>query len=274
MSSDSKKIIALGVLILGLTGVVIGAYVNKAANSNSDSSRHHEVETEALVPELNQTAENNVPANSPNSGSSGSANTMGTLPVPALETEELLNTPLSAEEVKSVKKLTGVLGKVFTVKINPKDKDKSNLADKFINIIRAEGLTPTKSVDSNEYTGDMTIIRTEDSLPGTRYLHIQMLGDQGKSETIQQTSFQIRPGKDSFQQAVAIMKAQLPSGSHIHREEPELIEWRTKQGLTARVHVMDMDDLNGSKYNASTKEDVGSINVVIEQEIHDEDHDH
>lgn len=195
----------------------------------------------------------------------------GTLPSLSNEAEILRKTPLNEKEIRSVSQLSSLMFKGLKTHASTQS---------FTNAIKALGLKVSPIIDENPYTGRMTILRTEDALEGTRYLHIQMSGNNAKDETAQHMSFQLRPGSDSFAKAMAIVEKNLPKGSKIKEKGSQYASWTMPECYETRVHAMDMDDLQSSKYNAVSKDDVGTINVVVEQDPHcgaghgEHDHDH
>lgn len=194
-----------------------------------------------------------------NSGKAPQNAVPGTLPSLSEESETLQKTPLNEKEIRSISQLSTL--------IFQGSKNHSNTLY-YTNGIKALGLKPAPIVDENPYTGRMTILRTEDALEGTRYLHIQISGNSAKDEFAQHTSFQLRPGADSFQKAVDIVEKNLPKAAKLKEKGEQYRSWILPDCYEARVHAMDMDDLKSSKYNAVSKEDIGTINIVLELDPH------
>lgn len=257
--SDSKKILALVIVIVGL-----GVLVFKS------SQKKHETELPEVIMDHSDTEAGGgaeTPTQHPAVAQNIIQATPATLPVVSAEAEALRQTPLNDQEIKSVSRLTSFFGKLSTAK--------TSSVQGVVNNIKALGLTPQKTIDENPYTGRLTIIRTANALQGTRYLHVQMPGINPKDEFVQHMSFQIRPGKDSFDKAVAMMQKSLPKGSKIQEQSSEFVKWSIEGGKEARVEILNtMDQLHSSKYDAVSKDDLGTVKVTVEIAIHETEGEH
>ncbi len=263
MSEEKKtdlKIYLLIAVIAALVLIVYRASVKTEASGISVQEEMALTQTEAQAghEQLETAAENLEQAQQ--------KSVPGTLPSLSEESETLRKTPLNEKELRSLSQLSTL--------IFQGSKNHSNTLS-YTNAIKALGLKPSPIVDENPYTGRMTILRTENALEGTRYLHIQLSGNSAKDEVAQHTSFQLRPGADSFQKAVSVVEKNLPKAAKIKESGEQYRSWILPECYEARVHAMDMDDLQSSKYNAVSKEDIGTINVVLEQDPHcGEEHSH
>lgn len=260
--SDSKKILVLVSLILGLGILVFKSSQLKTSEGEAETGIAHSAESAAVdsgdIQKPQETTKQVVasgPAPEP------------AVQAPSTEALALRNTPLNEKEIKSVTRLSGLLGQVAGVT--------NSSVQGMINKIKSLGLVPDKSVDENPYTGRMTMIRTSNALPGTRYLHVQMPGMNPKDEFVQTISFQIRPGKDSFSQALELMKKSLPAGSQIKQQSEDFVQWSIPGAKEARVEVLNtMDQLRASKYDAVSKDDIGAVKVTVELSIHEVEGEH
>lgn len=166
---------------------------------------------------------------------------------------------LTPQEIRSVKDLTHRFVKALSQRQSPQQ---------FISELKALDLKP--AILNEGQLDPLTrtvIIRTENSLIGTRYIHAQYMGSKG-SEFIQHISFQIRPSETSFQQAEQALHDYLPRNKTTTESHPDFKIWSLPDDYVAWVKVMDLDDLKSNKYNAIEKSDVGSVIIVVEKEIH------
>lgn len=142
--------------------------------------------------------------------------------------------------------------------------DEENLKESLI----SKGLELVVAKDENKFTGTMTIIRTENSLPGTRYFHSQIFyGDDGKP-FIQHMSFEYRAGKLAFAEAVAAAKKQFGLTHKPSVQKDGFYSWNTSDGYVVWVKRMTAEDQKNDPYNAYSANDVGTIKIAKELEIH------
>lgn len=172
--------------------------------------------------------------------------------------------PLSAEEVESVNQIVKTVAQAISQKSN---------SQKFMKALLKLQLKP-KFIDQQENSlGSMVTVRTDNSLEGTRYLHAQFTGEKNNANYLEHISFQIRPGSNSFQKAVEILNQFLPKNKITKESDSDYVLYNTSDGYVAWAKIANREDLKSNKYNASAPEDVGTVIVTIEQEIHDMDHD-
>jgi hypothetical protein len=131
-----------------------------------------------------------------------------------------------------------------------------------------KGLKLTIANDSNEHTGSMSIIRTKNTLPGTRYFHAQIFKDENGDSFVQHMSFEYRPGKYAFEQAVASTKVQFKLNRNPDVSTKDFASWSLDSGHTVWIKKMGLEDLKNDPFNAYTDADVGTIKVAKELEIH------
>jgi len=132
----------------------------------------------------------------------------------------------------------------------------------------AKGLELVVAKDSNKFTGTMTIIRTENALPGTRYFHSQIFYGEDGAPFIQHMSFEYKAGKSSFAEAVAAAKKQFSLATEPSVKKDGFYSWNTTDGYVVWIKRMTAVDLKNDPYNAYSPNDVGTIKVAKELEIH------
>lgn len=172
--------------------------------------------------------------------------------------------PLSVQEVESVNHIVKTISQAIAKKSN---------SNQFMKAIQALHLRPKFIDEGSNALGSMVTVRTHDALEGTRYLHGQFTGEKNNADYLQHVSFQIRPGSNSFQKAVEILNQYLPKNKTVKESASDYVLYSTDDGYVAWAKIATREDLKANKYNASSKEDVGSVIVTIEQDIHDMDDD-
>lgn len=172
--------------------------------------------------------------------------------------------PLTVQEVESVNSIVKTISQAIS---------KKSTSTQFMKAVQALHLQPKFIDEGSNAVGSMVTVRTNDALEGTRYLHAQFTGEKNNANYLEHISFQIRPGSDSFQKAVEILNQYLPKNKTIKESSSDYVLYNTDDGYVAWAKIATREDLKSNKYNASSKEDVGSIIVTIEQEIHDMDDD-
>lgn len=172
--------------------------------------------------------------------------------------------PLSVQEVESVNSLVKTISQAIAQRSN---------SNNFMKAVQALNLKPKFIDEGTTAVGSMVTVRTHDALEGTRYLHAQFTGVKNNADYLEHVSFQIRPGSNSFQKAVEILNQFLPKTKKVKESSSDYVLYNTDDGYVAWAKIATREDLKSNKYNASSKEDVGSVIVTIEQEIHDMDED-
>jgi len=180
------------------------------------------------------------------------------------ETPTLSEGPLSTQEIESINNIIKTISQTIAKKLN---------SNQFMKAIQALQLKPKFIDEGSNALGSMVTVRTHDALPGTRYLHAQFIGEKNNAHDLQHISFQIRPGSNAFQKAVEILNQYLPKNKTVKESDSDYVLYNTEDGYVAWAKIATREDLKANKYNASSKEDVGSVIVTIEQEIHDMDDD-
>ncbi|ATH06760.1 hypothetical protein BIY24_02030 [Halobacteriovorax marinus] len=136
------------------------------------------------------------------------------------------------------------------------------------NSLTKSGLDIVSTKDSNPYTGSMTVLRTNNSLPGTRYFHAQVFTDEAGKPFVQHMSFEYRPSADAFAEAVAAAKKTFGLTKVADVRKDGFYSWNTDDGYIIWIKRMTKEDLKDDPFNAYTDKDVGTIRVAKEIEIH------
>lgn len=130
-------------------------------------------------------------------------------------------------------------------------------------------LVPKVAKNSNPYTGEMAIIRTDKTLPGTRYFHAQYFSDENGENHLQHMSFEFRPGPAAFNQAIKTVSEKFGLKGKPQYQKNDFASWNTDNGYIIWIKKMGPNDLEGDPFNAYSKDDVGTIRVAVELEIHE-----
>jgi len=134
--------------------------------------------------------------------------------------------------------------------------------------LKARKTAPYLMRDENPYTGTLKVVRTKNTLPGTRYFHAQIFKDEEGLDFVQHMSFEFRPGDASFDGVkAALMKSLGITGSPTMQKDG-FISWK-KGAYSIWAKRMGLEDFKNNTFNAHEKKDVGTIWVAMELEIHD-----
>ena len=186
----------------------------------------------------------------------------------ALELAEQFRKPLNRTEVKSVKTFVQKMQKYTADGFTPE----MAFAD-----LKKMGLQPALAKASDPDTGTLITIRTESSLPGMRYIHLQYVLDEKGSPHLQSMTAEVRPGNDSMEVAKNAIHTQFGFRGAASSERADFAEWH-RDPYTAWIKQLNTEDeLVGDHYNARTREDAGTVSIgyEINPHMHDtEDHDH
>ncbi|MFT6069266.1 MAG: hypothetical protein ACJAT2_003455 [Bacteriovoracaceae bacterium] len=159
----------------------------------------------------------------------------------------------------SVVKMTELISDTIALK-----KDTKALRESLISL----GLRPVTSVDSNPYTGTMKIVRTEKNLPGTRYFHTQVFTDENGVETIQYSAVDVKGGPGAFERTTLASAKSFKVNAKPDYQKPGFNKWSLGDGRNLWIKKMEAKDLKDDPFNAYSADDVGTIRVVVELEIH------
>ena len=130
------------------------------------------------------------------------------------------------------------------------------------------GLEVVSTVDSNPYTGSLTVIRTNNSLPGTRYFHAQVFTDENNKSFVQHMSYEYRPSENAFAEAVAAAKKTFGLTKVADVRKDGFYSWNTDDGYIIWIKRMEKEDLKNDPFNAYTDADIGTVRTAKELEIH------
>ena len=148
-----------------------------------------------------------------------------------------------------------------------------SLAD-LIAHLKELGQNPFLAKDKNPYTGEMTIVRTASPLVGTRYFHAQYFaGDEGEP-FVQHMSFEFKPGPTAMNDAVSIVEQAFANLGQPTFQNDFYVQWNLGGDHIVWVKKLAATDLQDDPFNAYSAEDVGTIRVAVELEIHDRESGH
>jgi hypothetical protein len=141
--------------------------------------------------------------------------------------------------------------------------------DSFIEDLKELKLKPVVMKDQNEYTGTLNIIRTKDTLPGTRYIHAQYFEDENMPALLQHLSFEFRGGDKAFDLVKKVVQEQLQITTFPVQQSDAFISWRVGK-RNVWIKKLNLEDISkDNPFNSyDLKNDVGTIRVAIELEIH------
>ncbi len=170
-------------------------------------------------------------------------------------------------EEENMHKINLKLKEVFNQRENPQE---------LITFFEEEKLAPEMSVDTNESTGTMKMIRTRKSMPGARYFHAQYMGDDPEHTFLQHFSYEYIPGPNSLQKVIQSAEGTFPlANKKIHRDGDFITYDIGDDGqYELSIEKATWESLKDDPYNAHTKEDIGTIITRIELKIHDDGDDH
>ncbi len=255
----NKKLIISAVVLLGVTAFFL-LKDNIEPSKDTDASSADQVST---------TEQESSPAKKTPHGNTSSSAGETPIALSVAVDGEIKKTPFIPEnrEEESMHKMNQKLQQVFENKTEPRE---------LITFFEEENLAPEMSVNSNEYTGTMMMIRTEKSMPGARYFHAQYMGDDPEHTFLQHFSYQFKPGPKSLERAIMSAEGTFPlANKKIHRDGDFITYDIGDDGkYELSIEKANWESLKDDPYNAHTKEDVGTIITRIELKIHDEDEDH
>lgn len=127
---------------------------------------------------------------------------------------------------------------------------------------------PLVARQTNSDTGEMLIVRTNNPLPGTRYFHAQYFTDENSQTFLQHMSFEVRPGSSAMAEAIAAIHTAFPSLPNPTVKTPGFVKWSIDEKYIVWVKQLTSTDLKDNPFNAYTENDVGTVRVAIEAEIH------
>lgn len=131
-------------------------------------------------------------------------------------------------------------------------------------------LRPLVVKDFNSETGTMYIVRTENRHPGIRYFHAQYVDDSFSRPLLQHISFEVKPSANAREQVVQMIQQKFVDLGEPVFQNPTFTAWHVSSDYYLGVKIMDEIDLVSDEYNAYTTEDMGTIKVSMEWEVHSE----
>jgi hypothetical protein len=123
----------------------------------------------------------------------------------------------------------------------------------------------------------MITVRTEKSLPGTRYPHTQYFTNENDVAFQQHFSIEYRPGPKAFGRTKEMAEELYGVADGKLSPDGKVITYKLGNGQILWIQEMQAKDLKGNPFNAYEQTDVGTIRMAIEEEIHpegDDSHDH
>lgn len=131
------------------------------------------------------------------------------------------------------------------------------------------GLKPLVVQDFNEFTGKMIVVRTDETLPGTRYFHAQYFEDENKQPFLQHMSFEFRPNEKSLDEAVTeIKKAFPPSLGEPQYCIKNYAAWEHGDYTVHCKRLTKEDIENDDPNRARSEEDINAVKCSVEQNPH------
>ncbi len=127
---------------------------------------------------------------------------------------------------------------------------------------------PEISRSKNPYTGELVMIRTKSPLPGTRYLHGQYFAQASGAHFVQHLSFEFKPGPQAMSEVKTMLLQEFSELQKPVRESDNMIVYRLNDSYNVWLKKLSRKDLENSPFNAYGPEDIGTILVALELEVH------
>lgn len=160
-----------------------------------------------------------------------------------------------------------ILGKTFA-NIISNEVDINMLMDE----LEGMQLAPSRVEDKNEYTGNMSIIRTGKNLTGTRYFHAQFFSNDNGGHDLQHLSFDYQGDKADLARVAQNLAQYMKIKSTPEISRAEYRKYRVNDKYIFWAKIFDKGDYINMKshpYKAYTENDIGEVILVaLEQEIH------
>lgn len=148
-----------------------------------------------------------------------------------------------------------------------KIKMKEMKSDNFQTLIKKLDLNPEVTLGKSGQ-GRMTILRTTNNLPGTRYIHAQFFGKE-KKEFMQHLSFEYQKGENAFEEVVDSVRKSYPIQKGTESRNGKFVKWDLDQDYQIWVKELNSEDMRYDPFNAYDLEtDPGAIRVTVELKIH------
>lgn len=143
--------------------------------------------------------------------------------------------------------------------------------------LREFGVEPDIFENNNPDTGSLYIVRTKNPFRGTRYFHAQYFGGEGAAPFLQHVSFEFRPGPSAMREAIAAVEDAFPKLGKPTENSADFRQYAVGDDYIVWIKKMNAEDLQDDAFNAYDASDLGTIQVTVELEIHEDDqggHEH
>lgn len=249
-----KKIIFLIVVVLvGVIGYKALFSTKTDLNENKKVTQVQKTLKKDSSDTKNKNQQSTIAANNTGINTTG---TNATTSVDSAIEDFEIPTEIPATDEESLTYYTKMLKHVVAVKANP---------NRIMEHLTAMKISPRLKTRTNDATGTVQFIRTQNSLKGTKYFHAQFVGE-GENTTLEHMSFNIRPGKDSMNNAVALLQKQfdIQNKGTVKFNDPDAKAWALDNGYVVWVKKLAQADLKNDLFNAYSNEDIGSIRIAVE----------
>ena len=150
--------------------------------------------------------------------------------------------------------------------------------EQVITRLKEFGVEPEWTFNSNEDTGSMVTVQTNNPFRGTRYFKAQYFGGDGNAPFPQYLAFEFRPGPNAMKEAQLALKQSFPQLGQPLESFDDYAFYQLDDDYVVRVIKMTVEDLQDDTFHAYVPADVGTVRISIELDIHPEgdehDHDH
>jgi len=166
---------------------------------------------------------------------------------------------LNLEEKKSLITLSSIFAEVI---------EQESTLDLFVGKLADLKLKPIIMKDENAVTGTMNIVRTEKTLPGTRYVHAQYFTNKDETKFLQHISFELKGSNDSFEATKKIIQKQFNIAVKANISREDFISWNL-DGRVIWIKKLGLDDMKENPFNSyNPAKDLGTIRIAIEAQPH------
>lgn len=148
-----------------------------------------------------------------------------------------------------------------------------NHLEELLSYLKNSGQDPMLTRDKNPYTGDMMIVRTNNPIPGTRYFHAQYFQDASGEPFVQHMSFEYKPGPTALADALTAIKNTFSNLSDPTVQSADYVQWKLDDDYILWIKKLGPEDLKDDPFNAYGPQDVGTVRVAVELEIHGGEND-
>lgn len=176
-------------------------------------------------------------------------------PRPPTEKPKILSLPPAKTDQESLQQMAALLFE-FTQEDRP--------LKELLGTLELAGQKPFTLSERNEYTGEMTIVRTKNPPPGTRYFHAQYFGGKDVEASVQHVSFEYKPGAQSMDDAIAALEKAFPGLGEPALRKDDFIQWDLDDGFVVWVRKLKANDLKEDPFNHYTPADTGTLRITVE----------